>query len=400
VPDLQRDQSGKPDDEQSRRDNPEFQTLVERGVDPGRIRAVNQVGPWARLLFFGAGALANFVLAYALFVTIGLIGVPANQGVVFEVRRIENSGSSGLTVGNLLGDQDGQPFEADEVAEESFLDAGSGLLVLGSDERGVTEDLTAEQLASFVPGVTVIDVEEGSPAGLAGIRAADIIIGLDGVRSKTSDLLQRVQEASTQAEGRPVQLEIARDAYTLFVSVVPRTEIGPNQGRLGLLLRDDTLWSPEITLGIASVRPGYQQLSFTEALTYGVDRIVTTVGLIVSIPQQLINGTISGEEARPVSVVGISQVGGAFLQESVRERQPVIFLDFIALVSIFLGITNLLPIPALDGGRMLFVVIEILRGRPVSPLREGMIHYIGFALVLSLGLALMVFDLFNPIQLP
>ena len=106
------------------------------------------------------------------------------------------------------------------------------------------------------------------------------------------------------------------------------------------------------------------------------------------------------EEARPISIVGISQVGGQFLQQSIEEKQPVVILNFMAVISIALGFTNLLPIPALDGGRILFVLIEIVRGRPIAPEREGMVHLVGMVVLLSIGLIIMLYDLFNPFVIP
>jgi regulator of sigma E protease len=73
---------------------------------------------------------------------------------------------------------------------------------------------------------------------------------------------------------------------------------------------------------------------------------------------------------------------------------------FVALISISLGITNLLPIPGLDGGRILFVLVEIIRGKPMSPEHEGIVHLIGIGLLLSLMVLLVINDIVNPLQLP
>jgi regulator of sigma E protease len=86
-----------------------------------------------------------------------------------------------------------------------------------------------------------------------------------------------------------------------------------------------------------------------------------------------------------------------FLQESIQQDRPTIILEYIALISLALGITNLLPIPALDGGRILFVVIELIRGKPISPEREGMVHMIGLLILLSLMAVVIVNDIANPI---
>ena len=136
-----------------------------------------------------------------------------------------------------------------------------------------------------------------------------------------------------------------------------------------------------------------------EAIAFGFSQTYEILELIVTLPAKLINGVISPEEARPVSVVGISQIGGSILQQSIAEGNPSIVLHFMGMISIFLGATNLLPIPALDGGRILFVIIEMVRGKPVPPHIENQIHYIGMALLLLLGVIVIFYDIFNPLDL-
>jgi regulator of sigma E protease len=140
-----------------------------------------------------------------------------------------------------------------------------------------------------------------------------------------------------------------------------------------------------------------QSLGF--AVQYGFVRTWNTFKLMASIPAQIINGTISPEEARPVSIVGISQIGGKFLQQSIREGSPSRVLEFIALISIFLGATNLLPLPPLDGGRIVFVIIEIVRGKPVPVHIENMVYRVGIALLLALGVVVIIYDIINPLAL-
>ncbi|MCZ7547349.1 MAG: site-2 protease family protein [Anaerolineae bacterium] len=127
---------------------------------------------------------------------------------------------------------------------------------------------------------------------------------------------------------------------------------------------------------------------------------MSLVGLVIRAPVMLLTGEISGEEARPVGIVGISQLGGQFIQESVEVSSPTPFLQFAAAISVALGMTNLLPIPALDGGRILFVLIEMIRGKPMDPAREGLIHLIGIVFMLGLMIVLIFADIINPVQLP
>jgi regulator of sigma E protease len=107
--------------------------------------------------------------------------------------------------------------------------------------------------------------------------------------------------------------------------------------------------------------------------------------------------TIPTEAARPTGPVGIFfQIAGA-VESAIFEGWwfPVLWLT--AVLSTALAITNLLPLPALDGGRILFVIIEAIRGRRISPEKEGAIHFIGLALLLTLMLVISYYDVSNPI---
>jgi regulator of sigma E protease len=86
------------------------------------------------------------------------------------------------------------------------------------------------------------------------------------------------------------------------------------------------------------------------------------------------------------------------LRESIQQERPVLILNYIAIISIALGLTNLLPLPALDGGRILFVLIEMVRGRPIPPEREGMVHLLGLVFLLSLTVVIIINDFINPIS--
>ena len=96
-------------------------------------------------------------------------------------------------------------------------------------------------------------------------------------------------------------------------------------------------------------------------------------------------------------MVGISGVLAFTLQQSIAWGLAFPVLQTAALISLALGLTNLLPLPALDGGRILFVLIEAVRGQRIAPEREAVIHFVGLAILVGLMALVMLQDLMNPI---
>jgi regulator of sigma E protease len=104
-------------------------------------------------------------------------------------------------------------------------------------------------------------------------------------------------------------------------------------------------------------------------------------------------GTLSPADAQVTGPVGIAQMVGGAVSATIDTGRWFPILRLSAVLSAALAVTNLLPLPALDGGRLLFILIEAVRGRRVSPEREGMIHMVGFMVLLGLMLLITVRDL-------
>jgi regulator of sigma E protease len=103
------------------------------------------------------------------------------------------------------------------------------------------------------------------------------------------------------------------------------------------------------------------------------------------------------EAARPTGPVGIYQQTGSAVDAALSLNWWFPVLWFTAVLSTALAVTNLLPLPALDGGRILFIIIEAIRGKRVAPEKEGAIHFIGLALLVTLMLVISYYDISNPI---
>jgi regulator of sigma E protease len=140
-----------------------------------------------------------------------------------------------------------------------------------------------------------------------------------------------------------------------------------------------------------------QYYSLPEAVKAGITDLYTAVVATIQVPARLAQGDITPQEARPASMVGISEVLAFTLQQSIDWGLAFPVLQTASFISLALGLTNLLPLPALDGGRIVFVLIEALRGRRISPEREAIFHFVGLVIMVSLMAFVMLQDVINPI---
>ncbi len=235
-----------------------------------------------------------------------------------------------------------------------------------------------------MPAVAVSDVTPDSPAMIAGFESGDVFLEVEGVKAETSGVIAEIMRVQA---GEPVEVLVERDGAPVELTVIPRVPgeyDATVEGPIGVSLMP----SPDgrrITRG-----PG-------EAFVDSAASIWEIVSLTVRVPAMLLNGEIEPSEARPVSVVGISQIAGQAAEVSVANSNLFPILNMVGFISVALGFTNLLPIPALDGGRILFVLIEAVRGRRIEPEREGMVHIVGMLVLLGLMALLIVQDIVNPI---
>lgn len=233
--------------------------------------------------------------------------------------------------------------------------------------------------------VIIPAVMAGSPAEAAGIQPGDAIVQVNGrvVKDDSSIVVEEV----SGSQGVPVEFLLRRDGQQISVSVTPRLPGEYNaeeDGPTGIQL---------------SSAPTGENISYgpSRSLVMSVETIYDIIARTIQAPVMLIRGQISASEARPVSVVGISQLAGLAAEETAVNRDLFPILWFTGIISVALGFTNLLPIPALDGGRILFVLVEAIRGRRVEPEREGMVHLIGMLVLLGLMVLIIIQDIVNPI---
>jgi len=223
-------------------------------------------------------------------------------------------------------------------------------------------------------GVRITGVAQDSPAAAAGLKGGDIVLYADQTKMNTPDSLI---EYTRPRAGQSITLQIRRAGDTLEVPVTPRFNAEANKGEMGLYL------SPKMNWGQAFVRGALQTAS--------------VVWVTLTVPVLLIRGLVPLEAARPVGPVAIAQLAGGAVQQSLAAGWWFPILQLMGLLSTALAITNLLPLPALDGGRIFFVIVEAIRGKRIAPEKEGTIHMIGFLVLLALMVVITYVDISSPL---
>lgn len=205
----------------------------------------------------------------------------------------------------------------------------------------------------------------GKPAASAGILPGDKIIAVNQEPTPDWTRLTQVIHAKPDQE-LTITIERANERQTLTVKTEKDPQTG--NGMIGI--------APEVT---------YVHASILESTRYGFERSVDFTKLIIMTLVQMITGKIPTEVGGPVM---IAQAIGEGAQRGFAD-----LLGLTGILSIQLGIINLFPIPALDGSRLVFLFIEGLRGKPLNPDKENMIHLVGFVLLMALMLAITYKDI-------
>lgn len=234
--------------------------------------------------------------------------------------------------------------------------------------------------------IQIVGVEPGSPAHLAGVLVDDQIVAVD---NETVESMQELSELINTRLGEPVQVILLRAERQITVSLVPRADPPQGQGAMGIVMQNPL-----------------QKIGFLQSLPLGANMAWEQARQYLALPGMLMRGEIDSGDLRLGSPKGLYDIY-SWRRESERiyeqENPHLATLNitfFFAMISVLLGITNLLPIPALDGGRILFILPEIIIGKRVPAKYENAIHMVGyFALLLLMGYGF-IQDFINPIVLP
>jgi regulator of sigma E protease len=237
-------------------------------------------------------------------------------------------------------------------------------------------------IAFMVPHNVLIEptvvqtVSPGSPAALAGITPGDTLLGING---KLINNFSEFQRYTFLNLGEKTRILVKHsDGTTEEIQLVPRWKHPSDQGAIGI--------SPDVEFALANRTIVRQHEPFWKAIPMGASECVETFVLFKNEVLRWIIGAATPQVTGPV---GIAQLTG-----EVAKAGTSLLLEFTGFISINLAVLNILPLPALDGGRIAFVLLEwVRRGKRVSPKTEGLVHLIGFALLMALTVVITYQDI-------
>ncbi len=347
---------------------------------------------WARALVLSAGVIMNMIFAFVAYTAIaaGWGRVEAGETrlgyVNLELLPPGAETLAGLPAGARLTQVGDREVEHWGDVREGFLSATGEMIAVQTESPRVTvsvpapaEPLERARMAAALEywlEADIADVEPGMPAARAGLRPGDRVLALDGM---VVENWARLRREIMRRPGRTVVLQVARDGtlVDIPVALASREERGPD-GEI------ETVGRAGILAPVAE--PVYVPVPLTRAVVVGYRETVATTRMIVGFLAGLVTGDVS-----PRTVGSIVTIGS--LSSQAAEAGLATFLRFMALFSVNLAILNLLPIPILDGGHLVFLGIEAVRGRALSLEQRMRWSQVGFLVLMGI----MVWALSNDI---
>jgi len=357
---------------------------------------------YQRMAIVAAGPLANVLLAVVcLSVLFAVVGVQDRRPVIRHVEKGGPAQKAGLLPNDRIVAIDGRSTESWYDVKKAIEDSRGDVVTLTAGRGGrfknlpvtptlrVDRDVIGDEIRYFdadmspqAPTRPVIRaVTPGSPAERAGLQKGDRVAGINGA---PVDNWSQLRKATAAAAGKPLDLTIRRGAGTLRVQVAPvltvtRNSLGMKTRRYLLGVTAETPAPPREPQLRKKLPPGEAVIKSLGQTWFIID--VTLRGLV-----KIVSGSLS-----------LDNIGGPVLIAQVVDRQVKEGLDrlvqLVAFISINLAIINLLPIPVLDGGHLVFFTIEALRGRPVSLRAREIAHQAGMFILLMLALFVFYIDL-------
>jgi regulator of sigma E protease len=352
-------------------------------VPPEDVHRSFNAQPVARRVFIIlAGPLANFILAIALYWGLNMSGVEEPPALIGKAVAGSLAESAGLAAGDAIVSGDGERIVSWNDLHWRLLRAAEARRPVRLEVRRAAGDIAfpvldlarlrslelegdfmkSLGLTIFRPPPKIVQVEPDSPAERAGVLPGDVLLSVAGKPIATGEEFVSTMRASA---GQARLLEVRRAGQVMRMSVVP-APVDTAEGRIG-----------RIGARIGDrVDPILVRYGFTEAFGKGLSQTWEMSVFSLKMLGNMLTGEVSWRNlSGPVTIADYAgktaRLGWAY------------YLNFIALVSISLGVLNLLPIPMLDGGHLLYYLLEILRGKPVSERVMEIGSRLGFAVVIT-----------------
>jgi regulator of sigma E protease len=348
---------GKGKDEKTYAPYPQLQALVSGAPDE-----LVSKPRWQRAIISFAGPFVNLIFPILLltvyFVSVG-IPYPAYQDKPVQVAAVpanSPAAAAGLRAGDKLVAIDGEQNPDWEQVEKVLTKlAPNSKLSMEVEDAGARRSLSIpveqkdleqpERLLGFAPIRPVLeDVAPGLPAQRAGLKENDLIAGVDGQKIQWwGEFTERIRGSN----GKPVALDVNRNGQTLHLVVTPQAannERGETIYQIGVQVHEDT---------------AYKRVAFPEGARYATLVTVEKIRETATIVGRLFSGRVSLKQLQ--GPVGISRAAG-----QAARKGPLAIISLMVLISVNLGILNLLPIPILDGGHILLLGIEGILRRDMS----------------------------------
>jgi len=336
--------------------------------------AFNRQPVWKRMAIVFAGPLTNFLLAIILFIVVFLAGVTGVAPIVKAVKPDSPASAAHIEAHDEFIAIEGEPVETlMEVsrAMAQYLDKPDVKATLLHGNQPYTVTLPIPSLLDKEVGVLesagltmglpawVGEVDSDSPAEQAGLQAGDRIVSVDG--RPLLDWMDLVAETS-EHPNQTLQFDVVRAGKTIPIEVLTGENAG-GQGFIGIHLDESLIRKEQYPLGIAVKKAFIQTYQYSWLTLKMIFLMVTGEASLTH---------LSG----PVS---IAQIAGATAKVGITY-----YLDFLAIISISLGVLNLLPVPMLDGGHILYYLIEVVRRKPLTEAAQMMGLRLGLLILVSL----------------
>lgn len=344
----------------------------------------NAAPVWGRISVVAAGPIFNFILAFLLSVIItGFVGYDPAE--IMEVEKGSPAAEAGLRKGDVVTEFDGYTIDvARDLYVYSYLNELQEEPVTMKVRRNgeektftYTPDVSVRYLLGFnrsdTDSMEVLSLIEGMPLEAAGLQEGDVITSIDGTRIPDGKAYENYI-AEHPLSDKEVEITYERDGLEYSAEITPKEYRTPIPG--------------------FSYNMGYIKAEGFQVLKYAALDVKYMIRTTLLSLKELVTGGFGVKDLS--GPVGVVDAIGTTYEESKSAGTLMLWMNMLnmaVLLSANLGVMNLLPLPALDGGRLVFLFIEAVRKKPVNREVEGMVHFAGLMLLMALMVVVMYNDI-------